>query len=152
MLLQLKIENFATISELEVEFTRGFSILTGETGAGKSIMIDAILLVLGHRGDPGLIRTGKELAEVEGIFSVPENLVNGEQFNIRKELELTGINLDDELIVRCIVSRKGRQKRYINGVSVTADYLKSIGRKLIQRFIIYSTNCFRDNFRKDQNG
>ena len=131
MLLQLKIENFATISELEVEFTRGFSILTGETGAGKSIMIDAILLVLGHRGDPGMIRTGKELAEVEGIFSVPENPVNGEQFNIRKELELTGINLDDELIVRCIVSRKGRQKRYINGVSVTADFLKSIGRKLI---------------------
>jgi len=131
MLLQLKIENFATISELEVEFTRGFSILTGETGAGKSIMIDAILLVLGHRGDPGMIRTGKEMAEVEGIFSVPENPVNGEQFNIRKELELTGINLDDELIVRCIVSRKGRQKRYINGVSVTAEFLKSIGRKLI---------------------
>jgi len=110
MLLQLRIENFATISELEVEFTRGFSILTGETGAGKSIMIDAILLVLGHRGDPGMIRTGKELAEVEGIFAIPENPVNGEKFNIRKELELTGINLDDELIVRCIVSRKGRQK------------------------------------------
>ena len=55
MLLQLRIENFATINELEVEFTRGFSILTGETGAGKSIMIDAILLVLGHRGDPDTI-------------------------------------------------------------------------------------------------
>ena len=131
MLLQLRIENLATIRELDVEFTAGFSILTGETGAGKSIMIDAILLVLGHRGDPGIIRTGEEHALVEGIFSIPANSNQGEQFNIRRELEYSGITLDDELIVRCLVSRKGRQKRHINGVSVTADFLKKIGRQLI---------------------
>ena len=124
MLLQLRIENLATIRELDVEFTAGFSILTVETGAGKSIMIDAILLVLGHRGDPGIIRTGEEHALVEGIFSIPANSDQGEQFNIRRELEYSGITLDDELIVRCLVSRKGRQKRHINGVSVTADFLK----------------------------
>ena len=79
MLLQLRIENLATISELEVEFSAGFSILTGETGAGKSIMIDAILLVLGHRGDPGMIRTGEELAVVEAIFTVPKKLIINNQ-------------------------------------------------------------------------
>ena len=131
MLLQLRIENLATISELEVEFSAGFSILTGETGAGKSIMIDAILLVLGHRGDPGMIRTGEEQAVVEAIFSVPEKSVQGEQFDFRRELEESGVGLDDEIIVRCQVSRKGRQKRHINGVSVTAEFLQKVGRQLI---------------------
>ena len=68
MLLQLRIENLATIDEIEIEFFNGFSILTGETGAGKSIMIDAILIILGSRGDPGIIRTGREKAIVEAIF------------------------------------------------------------------------------------
>ena len=131
MLLQLRIENLATIRELEVEFSAGFSILTGETGAGKSIMIDAILLVLGHRGDPGMIRTGEDQAVVEAIFSVPKKSVQGEQFDFRRELEESGVGLDDEIIVRCQVSRKGRQKRYINGVSVTAEFLQKVGRQLI---------------------
>ena len=131
MLLQLRIENLATIRELEVEFSAGFSILTGETGAGKSIMIDAILLVLGHRGDPGMIRTGEDQAVVEAIFSVPKKSVQGEQFDFRRELEESGVGLDDEIIVRCQVSRKGRQKRYINGVSVTAEFLQKVGSQLI---------------------
>ena len=131
MLLQLSIENLATIRKLEVEFTDGFSILTGETGAGKSIMIDAILLVLGHRGEPGMIRTGEKQAVVEAIFSIPENSAHVEKFDLRSKLEESGINISDESIVRCLVSRKGRQKRYINGVSVTADFLKKVGRQLI---------------------
>ena len=76
MLLQLRIDNLATIREIDVEFTEGFSILTGETGAGKSIMIDAILLVLGHRVDSNMIRTGESQAAVEAIFSLPEVLEN----------------------------------------------------------------------------
>jgi len=131
MLLQLRIENLATIRNLDVEFNAGFSILTGETGAGKSIMIDAILLVLGHRGDPEMIRTGEEQSVVEAIFSVPENSVQGEKFDLRSELDDSGIDLEDEIIVRCLISRKGRQKRLINGVSVTADFLKKVGRQLI---------------------
>ncbi|MBC8258157.1 MAG: DNA repair protein RecN [SAR324 cluster bacterium] len=131
MLLQLRIENLATIRELEVEFAAGFSILTGETGAGKSIMIDAILLVLGQRADPGMIRTGKEKAVVEAVFSITNNTVVEGEFNIRSELENAGISLEDELIIRCLISRKGRQKRFINGVSVTVDFLKRVGRQLI---------------------
>jgi DNA repair protein RecN (Recombination protein N) len=131
MLLQLRIENLATIRELDVEFTKGFSILTGETGAGKSIMIDAIMLALGHRGDPAMIRTGEEQTVVEAIFSLAEDSEDIGEFNIRRELEESGIALDDEIIVRCVVAEIGRQKRYINGNSVTADFLKKIGRQLI---------------------
>jgi len=131
MLLQLRIENLATIRELEVEFKNGFSILTGETGAGKSIMIDAILIVLGHRCDPDLIRSGEENAVVEAIFSLPNNNLQNTQFDLKIILEEAGINICEELIVRCLVSRKGRQKRNINGVSVTLEFLKEIGRQLI---------------------
>ena len=131
MLLQLRIENLATIRELEVEFHNGFSILTGETGAGKSIMIDAILIVLGHRNDPDMIRSGEENAVVEAIFSLPNNNSQNTQFDLKIILEEAGINICEELIVRCLVSRKGRQKRNINGVSVTLDFLKKIGRHLI---------------------
>ena len=131
MLLQLRIENLATIRELEVEFSAGFSILTGETGAGKSIMIDAILLILGHRGDLNLIRTGENQAVVEAIFSVPKGSFQRESFDFHRELEDSGVDLYDEIIVRCQVPRKGRQKRYINGVSVTAEFLQRVGRQLI---------------------
>ena len=131
MLLQLRIENLATIREIDVEFTEGFSILTGETGAGKSIMIDAILLVLGHRVDSNMIRTGESQAVVEAIFSLPEKTANGGQFDFHRLLEESGIGLNEEIIIRCQVSRKGRQKRHINGVSVTAELLQKIGRQLI---------------------
>ena len=131
MLLQLRIENLATIKKLEVEFLNGFSILTGETGAGKSIMIDAILIVLGHRSDPDIIRSGEDNAIVEAIFSSPNNNSENIQSDFLKTLEEAGIDIHEELIVRCQISRKGRQKRTINGVSVTIDFLKNIGQKLI---------------------
>ena len=131
MLLQLRIENLATIREIDVEFNKGFSILTGETGAGKSIMIDAILLALGHRGDSAMIRSGQEQTIVEAIFSLVEDSEQSGHLNIRRELEESGIAVDDEIIIRCVVSEKGRQKRFINGNSVTTDFLKKIGRQLI---------------------
>ena len=131
MLLQLRIENLATIREIDVEFNKGFSILTGETGAGKSIMIDAILLALGHRGDSAMIRSGQDQTVVEAIFSLADDSEQSGHLNVRRELEESGIAVDDEIIIRCIVSEKGRQKRFINGNSVTADFLKKIGRQLI---------------------
>ena len=131
MLLQLRIENLATIRKIDVEFNQGFSILTGETGAGKSIMIDAILLALGHRGDSAMIRSGEDQTVVEAIFSLAEGSEKSGHLNVRRELEESGIAVDEEIIIRCIVSEKGRQKRFINGNSVTADFLKKIGRNLI---------------------
>ena len=70
MLLHLKIKNFATIKELEVDFGSGFSILTGETGAGKSILIDAIMLLRGDRGRSTLVRSGEDQAEGEAVLSL----------------------------------------------------------------------------------
>ena len=100
MLLQLRIENLATIKEIDVEFNKGFSILTGETGAGKSIMIDAILLALGHRGDSAMIRSGQEQTVVEAIFSLTEDSEQSGHLNVRWELEESGIAVDDEIIIR----------------------------------------------------
>ena len=131
MLLQLIIENLATIRKIDVEFNKGFTILTGETGAGKSIMIDAILLALGYRGDSAMIRSGEDQAVVEAIFSLEEDSEQSGHFNIRRELEESGIDVDEEIIIRCVVSKKGRQKRFVNGNSVTADFLKKIGKQLI---------------------
>ena len=131
MLLQLRIENLATIEEIDVEFNKGFSILTGETGAGKSIMIDAIMLALGHRGDSTMIRSGQKQTVVEAIFSLAEESEQSSHLNVRRELAESGINVDDEIIIRCIVPEKGRQKRFINGNSITGEFLKKIGRKLI---------------------
>lgn len=125
MLLNLKLQNLATIKELDIDFTGGFSILTGETGAGKSIMIDAILLVLGGKGDPGMVRSGEDSAVVEAVFDLmplPE---------IRDQLQASGIEAGEELIIRCALPAQGRQKRYINGTTVTAEFLKSVGRQLI---------------------
>ena len=83
MLLHFRLQNLATIKELEAEFDSGFSILTGETGAGKSIMIDAMLLVLGGRGDTGLVRTGEDSTVVEAVFDLSETE------GIRNQLEDT---------------------------------------------------------------
>jgi len=125
LLLQLRLQNLATIKELEAEFDSGFSILTGETGAGKSIMIDALLLVLGGRGDVGLIRTGEEQTVVEAVFDLSQ--VAG----VRTLLEEAGIPAENELILRCVIPRKGRQRRSINGAAVTMEFLKTLGQQLV---------------------
>ncbi len=125
MLLSLKLQNLATIKELDVEFSSGFSIMTGETGAGKSIMIDAILLVLGGKGDPGMVRSGEEKATIEAVFDL--NRLKG----LREHLKESGIEADEELIIRCLVPRQGRQRRYVNGATVTAEFLRSLGKRLV---------------------
>src|SRR5512135_1754741 len=75
MLCELRIQNFAIIDRLEVHFGEGFNVITGETGAGKSIIIDAVDLMLGGRGDADFIRAGSDRAVVEGVFSVAESLL-----------------------------------------------------------------------------
>ena len=127
MLLKLRLQNLATIKELEAEFDSGFSILTGETGAGKSIMIDALLLVLGGRGDTGLVRTGEDSTVVEAVFDLSETE------GIRNQLEEAGIPAEAELILRCVIPRKGRQRRSVNGAAVTVEFLKNLGQQLVNK-------------------
>lgn len=118
MIKFLRIKNLATIEDIEINLDQGFSILTGETGAGKSIIIDSIRLILGEKGSPDLIRTGKSEASVEAIFELPD-----------KEKE--------ELFIQRQVSSEGGGKAYINGILAPIKKLKEMSNSLAD---IYGQN------------
>lgn len=125
MLQNLKIENVAIIESADIEFENGLNIMTGETGAGKSIIIDSINAVLGERTSKELIRTGASKAEVTALF----RLESGIAADI---LELIGAPLDDDaLLIRRVISLDGKSSCRVNGVPVTVGMLKTIGRELI---------------------
>ena len=125
MLKSLHIKNFAIIEELELEFFSGLSTLTGETGAGKSIIIDAIGLVLGDRADNNLIRAGKEAAEIILVIDTqPES-------NSARWLTQHDFELEDECILRRVVRKDGKSKAYINSVPVPLKTLKELGECII---------------------
>lgn len=109
MLTDLHIRNFAIIDALEISFSAGFNVLTGETGAGKSIIIDAVALLLGDRARVDLVRTGSEEAVVEAVFDLQE------QAAVRKALIASGFEDENELLIKRVVNRNGRNKIYING-------------------------------------
>ncbi len=125
MLLTLSITNFAIIDRLEVEFGTGLNVLTGETGAGKSIVMDALGLLLGDRARPELIRAGCEEATVEALFDLAE----------RPELQgvvaEAGFPATDDLVLRRIVSRSGRSRAYVNGSLATLAQLQPLTEQLV---------------------
>ncbi len=127
MLSELRIENFAIIDRLELSFTAGLNILTGETGAGKSIIVDALELLLGARADLDQIRTGSDQAVVEAVISLPE------QWVLRKTLqEQDFLNPhEEELILRRVISRSGKGRIQVNGHLITLTTLQEIGRGLV---------------------
>ena len=125
MLRELQITNLAIIDRLHVEFHAGLNILTGETGAGKSIIIDAVNLILGGRASSDLIRTGADDAQVEALFDLsgrPE---------ILSALAAGGIECDGELLIRRVVSRSGKNRVFIAGGLATTSMLAEISRTLI---------------------
>ena len=107
MLTDLFIKNFAIIDNLHVAFRPGLNVLTGETGAGKSIIIDAVNLVLGGRASADLIRTGEEEAAVEAIFDLSRHPA------IQAGLAETGVECAGELLVKRVVSRTGRNRVFV---------------------------------------
>ncbi len=126
MLCFLRVENVAVIERLEIDFEPGLNLLTGETGAGKSILIDALGLVLGNRTSSELLRTGSESAVVEAGLEVdplPDGLVG--------KLEAAGIEPDTELVIRREVSRSGRGKVILNGVASSRAFLREIAPFLV---------------------
>jgi DNA repair protein RecN (Recombination protein N) len=120
MLSALAIKNFAIIEDLRIEFGRGLSVLTGETGAGKSIIIEAVNLLLGSRASADLVRTGKESAELEAFFEINAGS------HAAKVLEDQGMDWEDGLIIRRIVSSAGKSRVYINSRQSTLDLLKQV--------------------------
>jgi len=125
MLTELTIRNFAIIDELKVTFDRGLNIISGETGAGKSILIGAVALLLGDRANADMIRSFEDAATVEALFFI------GEQEGLREKVSELGFGDGDELIVRRVVSRSGKNRVYINGALASLSSLAAIGESLI---------------------
>jgi len=125
MLVHLAISDFAIIRRLEISFKPGLNILTGETGAGKSIIINAVHLILGGRASSDLIRTGAEEAHVEALFSIPE------QSDVRTCLKELGLPDQNELLIARTISREGRNKIQLNGSLATLQMAVRIGSLLI---------------------
>ncbi len=129
MLSELTIHNFAIIDRLHLRFAPGFNVLTGETGAGKSIIIDAVSLLLGGRADVEVIRAGAEQATIEGIFLLDDET----QAVVRPLLEQDGLEGDDPAVLNLAreIRREGRNICRVNGRAVTLKALENIGQYLV---------------------
>lgn len=125
MLTQIQIQNFAIIEQLDVDFQSGLTVVTGETGAGKSIMIDALSLVLGDRADASVIRANEAQADITAQFTI-EN-----QRDVSDWLTEQALDADDECLLRRVVQREGRSKAFINGRAVTLNMLRELGEMLV---------------------
>lgn len=124
MLLQLHIENVAVIELAELSFENGFHVLTGETGAGKSMVIDALNMILGERASKDIIRFGAEKAYVEALFEVQNN-------ELSALLEEAGVIFDGELLISKEINLLGKSVCRINGRMVTAAFLRTVGSYLV---------------------
>ncbi|WP_292999939.1 DNA repair protein RecN [Nevskia sp.] len=132
MLRHLHIRNLAIIDELSLDWNAGFTVLTGETGAGKSILIDALGLVIGLRADSSLVRAGTDKAEVSAEFSIADCL-DARAWLAERELLGDGADHDD-CTIRRVVYAEGRTRAFVNGSPVSATDLRELGERLVEIF------------------
>ena len=125
MLLEISIKNFAIIEAISLNFEKGMTVLTGETGAGKSIIIDAMNMMLGARATTDVIRHGAPKAEIEGLFSIENSQALQEIFDKQ------GLELGDEIIIRREILQNGRSVSRVNGQMVNLSVLRAIGQHLV---------------------
>ena len=126
MLRELSVKNFAIIEDLHISFDKGLNILTGETGAGKSIIIGAIGLILGGRASSEVIRKGSDLCEVTGLFDIKKNT------RLKEMLAEKGLlSQEEEFILKRELSRQGRSRCFLNGQIITLGMLEEIGNYLV---------------------
>lgn len=125
MLLCLRVRNFAIIDELEVDFRAGLNVVTGETGAGKSILINALGLVLGGRASSELVRSGAESAEVEALFDI------GDDPQARERADRASVATERELVLRRVIDKGGRTRAYANGRMASAGQLAELAEGLV---------------------
>ena len=125
MLCRLTIRDFVLVDRLELEFQAGFGTLTGETGAGKSILVDALAFALGERADSSLIRTGSERAEVTAEFAL-ERSPEANEWLLAHDMDSEG-----GLLLRRLVDANGRSRAYVNGSPVTVQQLREVAEALV---------------------
>ncbi len=125
MLTSLQVRNFAIIDRIEVDFENGMSVLTGETGAGKSILIDALGLVLGERGGTGLVRNGADRADFSAEFDLSAHEA------ARDWLAEQALDADEQCVLRRVINADGRSRAFINGTTVTLQTVKELGELLL---------------------
>ncbi len=133
MLQTLSIRDFVIVDKLDLEFDRGFTVLTGETGAGKSILVDALSLALGARGEGGIIRAGCERAEISASFDIAA-LAGLQTWLCDNEMP----DEDQQLLVRRVIHTDGRSRAFINGLPATVQQLRDVGEFLVD---IYSQHA-----------
>ncbi|MEH2525990.1 MULTISPECIES: DNA repair protein RecN [unclassified Bradyrhizobium] len=126
MLARLSIRDIVLIERLDIEFSRGLAVLTGETGAGKSILLDAFALALGGRGDSGLVRHGAEQGQVTATFDVPK------AHPAARILSENGLDDTGEMILRRVQLADGRTRAFINDQSISVQTLKAVGAALVE--------------------
>src|SRR5258705_8443306 len=126
MLARLSIRDIVLIERLDIEFSRGLAVLTGETGAGKSILLDAFALAIGGRGDSGLVRHGAEQGQVTATFDVPRD------HPAAKILSENGLDDTGEMILRRVQLADGRPRAFINDQSISVQTLKAVGAVLVE--------------------
>ncbi len=140
MLTRIHIRNLIIVSNLELELGAGMSVLSGETGAGKSILIDALGLVLGDRADPEMVRSGCDRAEIIAEFDLSQ------QPTLRTWLAQQELDSDGECLLRRVVVRKGSSRAFINGSAVPARLLQSLGQQLVD---IHGQHAHQSLLRRD---
>ena len=140
MLENLLIKNYVIVDELDLNFLLGFSSLTGETGAGKSILIDALSLALGSRSESGVVKKGNEKADITATFNLEGN-DEAQAWLSLNEFEES----DSQLLLRRVINKDGKSKAFINGIPSTISQLKSIGESLVD---IYSQNTHHSLLKK----
>ncbi len=126
MLYSLSISNYALINALDIEFSEGLTIITGETGAGKSILLGALSLVLGQRADTGVLRTPAENAVVEACFHI-----TGNEGDLPAFFEENELDYSNELLIRRVINPNGKSRAFINDQPVSLVFLKEVGSRVI---------------------
>ncbi|WP_353154244.1 DNA repair protein RecN [Pollutimonas bauzanensis] len=123
MLRTLHIRDFVIVDQAEILFETGFTVFSGETGAGKSILIDALSLALGARGDTTVLREGARRTDISAVFDPPESL--------HPWLQEREFDIDDALVLRRVIDNQGRSRAFINGVPATLAQLRDLGEQLV---------------------
>jgi DNA repair protein RecN (Recombination protein N) len=137
MLTKLVIENYALIDHLEMDFSEGFSVITGETGAGKSILLGALSLIIGNRGDASVLLDTSRKCIVEGTFAV-------KGYRLKELFTVNGLDYEDTVILRREILQSGKSRAFINDTPVNLSLMKDLGDRLVNIHSQFSVITLND--------